>query len=217
MKSREEFFAGLGLDPNKKLILLGGFDFYFSEDVLPTLLNEAINERQIKEPVQIVFRPHPATPFKMEDYNIDELGHITLDAAFVDKKKAFSDTEKFVNLIYHCDVLVNVASTLAIDGSVFDKPIICVNFDDERKNLPHWKSAHRLFDSFDHYEHLIATKGVRLSRSFDELIKDINDYLEDPALDKEGRKKILEEFVDPFDGRSGKRLSCILTEEVSRL
>ena len=173
IKPKAEFLRDNGLDPNKKLILLGGFDFYWSEDVLPMHLDEAITSGRLTDDVQVVFRPHPATPFKMEDYKIETLKHTTLNAPFLDKKTAFSDKDFFINLVYHCDVLVNVASTLAIDGAVFDRPVICVNFDDSSKELPKWKQVGRLFDSFDHYEALMETGCAKVAYSFDEMIDDI--------------------------------------------
>lgn len=214
---RDAFFKGMGLDPTKKLILLGGFDFYWSEDVVPRKLNEAITQGLIDDDVQVVFRPHPRTPFKMEDYHIDELEHVTLNAAFLNPNTAFSDTDTFVNLVYHCDVLINVASTLAVDAAVFDKPVICIDFDDPQKKIPYWKSVHRLFDSFDHYERLVATGGARLPKSFERLIDDINDYLKHPEKDNEGRQAIIDLLVAPFDGKAGTRLGAILSEEVKLL
>ena len=215
IKPREEFFRGMGLDPNKKMILFGGFDFHFSEDSILKWMDEAITDGRISGPVQILFRPHPRTPFKMEEYHVEERKNVVLNAAFLDKKKAFSDTETFINLVYHCDVIVIAASTMAIDGAVFDKPVICLNFDDPEKNVPHWKQAGRFYDSFDHYEHLISRGGVNLVTSLDQLIEGINEYMADPTKDALGRKQVLETLVEPFDGKSGERLGTILNEEIA--
>lgn len=214
IKTREEFFQEYGLNPSKKLILLGGFDFYWSEYVLPANLDNAIDERKVEEPAQVVFRPHPSTPFKMSDYKIGELKHTILNAPFLDKSTAFSDKDFFINLLYHCDVLINVASTLAIDGAVFDKPVICINFDDPCKNLSKWERVGRLYDSFDHYEALMETGCAKISNSFDEMINDINVYIKNPSLHHEGRMKAIDRFVAPFEGDSGMRLVKEVLNEV---
>ena len=209
IKSKEEFFSSLGIDLNKKLILLGGSDFYYSEDKLPEILNDAIKSENIKN-AHVIFRPHPRPIFSMEEYHLKELEHITLDQG----AKTLSDTEHFVNLMIHSDVIINIASTLSVDASVFETPAICINFDTPGKKLSHFESVHRLYDYFDHYEKLVSSGGVRTPISPEGLIKDINEYLDNPELDKEGRQRIVEFFVEPFDGNSGKRLAKILTDEV---
>ncbi len=218
IKSREEFFTQYGLDLNKKLILLGGSDFYYTEDVLPKVINKLIESKQITEPVQVIFRPHPVSLFNIKEYKLNELKHIALDPTFVDTGTAkFSNEEKFVNLMTHSDIIINIASTLSIDGAVFDTPVICINFDDSARKLSRWESVHRLYDTFDHYEQLVKTGGVRTPQSHQELAKDINDYLKDPSIDKEGRKQILENFVEPFDGKTSERLATILVKETSNI
>ena len=211
MKSRKEFLNSLGLDQDKKLILLGGSDFYYSEDKLPKILNDAIESQKIKS-AQVIFRPHPRSIFSIEDYGLQGLKHIKLDEG----AKTLSDTEYFVNLMTHSDVIINIASTLSIDASVFGTPAICINFDTPGKKLSRFESVHRLYDYFDHYEKLVSSGGARTPTSSKMLIEDINKYLADPNIDKDGRKKIVEFFVEPFDGKSGERLAEILTSEVKR-
>ncbi|MDC1205249.1 hypothetical protein N8083_00170 [Candidatus Pacebacteria bacterium] len=213
LKPREEFMEHFGLDPNKRFVLLGGSDFYYSEDVLPKLLDDAIEKEEIQKPLQVVFRPHPASLFSHSDYGLDELSHVKLDDAFSGKKK-FSDTEKFVNLIFHADIVINISSTLSVDAAVFDTPAICVKFDDPNRKLSYYEKVDRLYDMFDHYERLVSTGGVRTPESPEALIHTINEYLEDSTLDSTGRKKIVEEFVSPFDGQAGKRLGEIVSEYV---
>ncbi len=217
IKPKSQFLEDNGLDSNKKLILLGGFDFYWSEDVLPKKLDQAIEDGKLSSEAQVVFRPHPSTPFKMEDYGMDNLKHTILNAPFLDKRTAFNDKEFFINLLYHCDVLINVASTLAIDGAVFDRPVICINFDDPSKVLPKWKQVGRLFDSFDHYEALMKTGSAKVSTSFDMMIEDINAYFTDPVLHHENRVEAIDKFVAPFEGDSGKRLVREVLREVNNL
>jgi hypothetical protein len=213
IKSKEEFFNELGLDITKKLILVGGSDFYYSEDKLPQILNDAISNKEIKESSQIYFRPHPRSLFSRDEYNLDNLEHVTLDGG-KNAVTGFSDGDKLINLLYHSDIIIQIASTMAIDASVFETPTICINFDSPLKNISYWERVTRLYDTFDHYEKLVSSGGARTSESKEELIEDINDYLKNPKLDSEGRQKMLDFFVEPFDGKSGERLANILTEEI---
>lgn len=203
---RDAFMRDLGLDPDKKLVLLGGSDFYYSEDVLPKILNDAIASGAITEPTQVVFRPHPSSIFSKAEYGLEALPHVHLNDAFSGGQK-FTDGETFLNLLYHADVIINIASTLSIDAAVFDTPAICINFDDPQKKLSYYEEVHRLYDHFDHYERLVATGGVETPRSPEELVQAINEAFADPAKRSEGRSRIIDTFVAPFDGKAGERLA----------
>tara|TARA_B100000745_G_scaffold290355_1_gene229220 strand:- start:18945 stop:20318 length:1374 start_codon:yes stop_codon:yes gene_type:complete len=212
---RKVFCDALGIDSDKKILFIGGSDFYYSEDELPKILNDAIEKNEIKEPAHVIFRPHPASLFSIEEYGLNTLPHITLDPTFVNKEKVFfSDAERFVNLMYHADVVINIASTLSIDAAVFDTPAICINFDSKSKHLSYWEQVGRLYDHFDHYEKLVATGGAVTPESSEALIQNINTYFENPKKDAEGRKEVIKTFVAPFDGFSGKRLAEIVFESV---
>ena len=123
IRPKKDFFAELGLDINKKLILLGGSDFYYSEDTLPRKLNEMIADGRIKEPTQVYFRPHPSSLFTRHEYELDKLKHIILDGKEKDKT-GFSDGDKLINLFYHSDIIIHIASTLAIDAAIYDLSLI---------------------------------------------------------------------------------------------
>ena len=213
IKPREEFFREMNLDPNKKLILVGGSDFYYTENKLPETLNELVEGGLINEPVQFYFRPHPMSMFSVEDYHLDNLDNVILDGGSEDKK-SFSDGDKLMNLFYHSEIIINICSTLSIDAAVFKTPAICINFDDIESSQSYWESVSRLYDSFDHYEKLIATGGVKLPDSKAQLAEDINSYLENPELDSEGRQEIIDEFVAPFDGKASQRLAEKVGEEL---
>ena len=214
LESREDFMEKTGLDPNKKLIFIAGFDIYLSEDKLPALVDEMIENGVIRGEVQAIFTRHPKSSFEESEYGFDKLSNVKLYNLF-DSKFVFDNTEKtFVNIMYHSDVILNVASTVAIDAAVFDTPVICVSFDSPEKKLTKWQSVRRLHDHFDHYEKLISSGGAPLAKSSEELSLLINKYLEDPSKDLDGRKKILEFFVDPFDGKAGERLAQILSKDI---
>lgn len=219
IKPKEEFFRELGLDPNKNLILLGGSDFYYTEDKLPRIIDNFIEDGTIKQPTQVFFRPHPRSLFSRTEYDLDSLKHTILDGG-KRGQTGFSDTDKLINLFYYADIIISIASTLSIDAAVFKTPAITIAFDSPKaegqKKLSYWEEVGRLHDTFDHYEKLVSTGGARTPKSKEELAKDINEYLENPSLDADGRQKILDNFVEPFDGKSGERLAGIVSEELRK-
>ena len=56
--------------------------------------------------------------------------------------------------------------------------------------------------------------GVQTPTSMNELVKAINEYLEDPTKDFDGRKRIIEEFVAPLDGKAGERLAKTVVKNI---
>lgn len=215
---REDFFVSLGLDLNRKLIFLAGFDFYYSEDSLPGVLNELIESGKIGSDAQVLFTQHPASSFTKEDYRVDELQHVTYLNLFAGKPMGFMNTEQtFINIAWYADVIVNVASTVAIDAAVLDRPVVCIGFDDPKKSLTYWERVNRLHDSFDHYEHLHSTGATKIANSPEELGEMINQYLDDANLDHDGRMRAREEFVAPFDGGAGERVAKNLLDAMSKI
>jgi hypothetical protein len=92
---------------------------------------------------------------------------------------------------------------MSIDAAAFDKPVINLAFDGYEK-LPYIKSVRRLYD-LEHYVPVVKSGGVRLAYNEKELIEWINKYLENPSLDRVGRKRMLEEQCYKFDGKSTAR------------
>lgn len=220
LEDRTTFFERVGLDPNKKLILYPGSDINLTEHTIPPLFEKFIEEGEIKDLVQVVYRPHPSSPVDLE--KIGKMKHVILDDVFekrrIGKLSPMSfDTTNFINYLYHSDIVINSGSTLSIDAAVFGKPVICINFEDESAKVSYWHSVNRMYDSWTHYIRLVKTGGVRLVNSPDELVTEINAYLEDPKRDEEGRKEILRLFAEPLDGQAGKRLAHIMTEELAKV
>ena len=85
-----------------------------------------------------------------------------------------------------------------------DTPIVNIGFDGYASEPPE-RSVARVYD-FTHYANLVRAGGVRIARSADEMIAQINAYLENPALDRESRARIVEEQCYRIDGRSGERV-----------
>lgn len=213
---KDELFTKLGLDPQKRTIYFTGFDIYFSEAIVPRLLNDAIENGQLPKDLQVLFTRHPASKVSLEEYQLDELEHVVYVDMFDNTALKFQGTEQtFINFVSHADVVVNVASTVAIDCAVLNKPVICISFDNPELKLKHWSQAERLFDSFDHYERLIGTGGAFKASSPDLLLDQINKYLENPNLDYEKRQVVKQLFVEPFDGKSGSRLVKIVADELN--
>ncbi|MCK5230795.1 MAG: hypothetical protein KAR13_11050, partial [Desulfobulbaceae bacterium] len=119
-------------------------------------------------------------------------------------KYATNDLKLLVNLMNHADVVLTGPGTLAMDAVAFDTPVVSIGFDGDR-NLPYERSILFRYD-FDHYAKVTEIGGSRLVKSFDEMDRAINEYLENPNIDAAKRERLREQQLTPFDGCSGERI-----------
>lgn len=211
LKSREEFMRALKLDPTKKMILYAGAGDVLAphdEEVLAALLQAIESGRVLGEP-QVVVRPHPKYLYRIEIippksfWAYDRPGTVVGPRA-MDFEFNKSDIDHLMNSLFHADLLIHTASTLGIESAIFDRPTITIGYDGDTKPV-HAYSTARYYD-YEHYARVIATGGMHVAHSTDELISFTNQYLRDPAKDREGRRQIVDENTYKVGG-AGKRVA----------
>lgn len=214
--------TALGLDPQRPYMLFGMSAPYFAPreiDIVEWLARQ-VNENRFGDQMQLVVRPHPQNvQGSMADQSwlprLDRIAgprvavdYPSLENSRLEWNLKESDLAHLVNLISGCSLLLNSGSTLSIDALIHDKPVIVTSFDAEA-DLAWFKSARRALD-FYHYAKLVATGGVRVVRSFDQLDSAITRYLADPSADAAGRARAREQEVGYTDGRSAARVADAL-------
>lgn len=218
--TREAFFRSIGVDPKKRLILFAPFFDRYTGSAIAMIngLVDAIESGKLPRDIHMLIRYRPAVPhipegqlhtsvYVSESRPCEYYFPIKTKLMLSHKDWEFSedDMQRLLNSLYFSDCIINTFSTLTIDGAAFDKPSIGIRFDAD-PNCPPLHSVISLADRHDHYRELEALGGVRLVYSMDDLVHAINAYLKNPALDREGRKRICEEQIQFFDGRSGTRV-----------
>lgn len=219
LMSREEYFKSMGLDPNKKLVLWGSSGVFTPDDAhIPKILVEAIQSGKILNgSVSLLIRAHFTDAkdkrfdcFKgIENVKIDD--NLALSEFFHDRCDPREDEiKRFVNMIYHSDVVVCLCSTLTLDAFCVDKPVINTVFkslyDKNGKDISH------ILYEWDHYEPIIKEKAVDMVYSEEELFKSLNDCLQHPERKKEARQRVLDTLCYKVDGQSSKRIANEILE-----
>jgi hypothetical protein len=200
----------LGLDPRKRTLLLATSSFTYESDqtYLVDLLLEAIRNREIRQPLQIVLRLHPD----------DRVGRylkyryapeVVLDIperylATLGWTMTSSDLDRMAALLCHADVMVNFATTVTLEAAIVDTPTLLVAFspidpDEMRRYVDglHFRM---------HYKALVERDLVPIARDRVQLVNWVNRFLDDPALYAQQRAAIVREWVQFTDGRSAERL-----------
>ena len=115
------------------------------------------------------------------------------------------------NLIIKSDVIINVYSTLNIEGAIFDKPLINIDFDDfepmYKWNKKFERQSLSIDRALDHNARIMNYNAISNLLNEDELIKKINQYLENPSYKSKDREVISEKEAGPNKGSSGKFIS----------
>ncbi|HEX3129956.1 MAG TPA: hypothetical protein VH394_21665 [Thermoanaerobaculia bacterium] len=209
---REELFAAYGFDPRRPLVLYGAATPHLAPS--EHLVVERLARDLAATETQLLVRTHPG----------DDGGR------FLDLKSNFfalqipgqrgkgridgycptdEENREMVSTIQHADVVVNLASTLTLDAAVCDRPVVNVAFDPQPQGSLA-RTVDKYYTDYDHYRTVVEHGAVRLARSPEELSARITDYLRDPGLDREGRRRVAELWCGPLDGQSGRRLAASL-------
>jgi hypothetical protein len=117
-----------------------------------------------------------------------------------------SDVQFLANLTHHCDLNVNMASTMTLDFAIHDKPVVNVAFD-VGSPPPHGTPLWDYYYRFEHYRPVVELRAARFARSREELWDQVSRYLADPSLDRDGRRKLVELEAGPQIGGSLARIT----------
>jgi len=212
--SREEFFARLGADPRLPLVCYTGGDSGTApEDPqhLAILLGLVRNGSIARRP-QVLLRPAPPDPGDRYDgvrRDYPELIYLppawchTEPGSWLASMPYADDVRLLANLTYHADLNINMASTMTLDYALHDRPVVNVAFDVAQPPVlgtPVWD----LYYQYEHYRPVVELGAARFARSPEELATHVNAYLTDPALDREGRRRLATLQVGRPVGQSAK-------------
>lgn len=218
LSSREEFFREIGADTDKKLLVYttAGTHISSADPEIVDIIKGYIEEGRFSSPCQLLVRAHPRAPFALyqrfancPDIILERPGRLS-DAYSDNWDPTRRDLIHLANTMRHADVAINIASTITIEACIFNTPAVNIGFDGQQKN-PYLDSTIRYYD-YSHYRNIVRAQGVRIARNKEELLEYINMYLENPQLDSDGRKRIVEEQCFYTDGKSGERVAKYLLE-----
>lgn len=217
-ESREAFFARMGLDPNKRILLYCAAGLWMAKDETEILkwLDEQI-ESGVFGSVQVLVRLHPKYDCGADQ--LEQAKHLILDrpGTYITKEIAQweyedADLKHLLSSIRFANVTINTASTMSIEAAYFDRPIINIGIDP--KPVPYALSVKRYYER-EHYKPILDAGGAKLVTSYEDLSNAIRQYLAHPEEDHQGRDRIVLEQCMGREPIAGIRLRSILSEYVS--
>jgi len=221
--NRADFFRRIGVDPSKKLILLGtmGKTFSNSDWQLIDFLRGLISGGKISGDCEILVRFLPYDILEEEElkkrpglvYDYPGVRFDSRRLGGTEWDMGAPEINHLKDTLSQMSLLICYASSLSIEAAIFDKPVININFEFKKEKMA-MKSPTQYFKT-EHYKKAVATGGIKLVGSGEELIEWINKYLENPSLDKEGRKRLVWEQCPFKDGKSGERIANFILNQMN--
>lgn len=221
--TRADFCQRIGLDPARRIITLATIPaskFGHHDFVIDRLL-AAIKAGAISEPADVLVRLHPRDEVHLYE-KYAGLPHIVVEKAFrrtaarsgdgMDVDFMAENTRHLADTLHHSDVVLNVASTIAIEASIFDTPVINIGFDGQpgsNDSLMKWHYGST------HFQKVVRSGAVRIAQSADEMVDLINMYLIDPSTDAAGRRRIVTDQCEFMDGRSARRVAAEIIQQLT--
>ena len=228
---KDEYFKLHGLDPQRKLISYASSFVTFSPNIQNVeTLARLVSQDHLSEPAQLLVRLHPnhfmdVERFAAEREQIHQLAHemphvhVVAPVALGGSLGHYSgeDMPEKTSMMAYSDVFVTVYSTMVVEASVHDRPVVSACIDSSvgwpgKFHLPlsrigGWPTHSRFRDS----------GAGRVAYTADELAAAVNYYLANPDADLDSRRAfILREctYIDATAGRrTGEYLVSLLDQQ----
>ena len=213
LESRSEFFGRYGLDPDRKVICFSGDDLSTSPLDHEYLADLAEALRAIPEAYrpQILFRRNPTDSIDRYRSTLDRYPEIHIsDPAWVTLSQndwtkvvpTAEDTKLLANVVHHCDIVINVGSTMALDFAIVKKPAIYLRYPPSSWN-PNMKWSIEQVYRYPHYNFLPRIHPVTWVYSREDLASTVMHVLDHPQELQSEREKWVNFLVQsPLDKAS---------------
>jgi hypothetical protein len=223
--SREAFCARVGADPARKLVTLTTtpHELYPHHDHVLRVLRRTLDSGAFAAAAQVLVRLHPRDD-RTHYREFEQVPGIILEKPFRETVRAgdglavdvtAASQQHLADTLCHSDVIVNVASTIAIEAAIFDTPVVNIAFDGERES-EFARSARRYYQ-FTHYTNITGRRAVRVAWTPDELVREVNAYLLEPGRDAAARRRVVQEQCQFLDGRAAERVAAFVLDDLARV
>ena len=216
--SREEFCRRVGADPSRPVVLYstGMANHIAGEPRLVEDLADRLRAMTDLGSPQLLVRIYAKGPQGI----FDELKRRRPDILFPEilwepawLTPKIEDLHMLTNMLRHCAVGINVASTISLELCMFDKP--CLNVGYLPPGVPMVFDYRRYYE-FEHYKPIVDSGGILVARSEAEMTSMLRDALTAPGRDSARRAALLKNFFgDTLDGQCGHRVAEILSRLAS--
>lgn len=218
---RDIFCKKIGIDPRRRIVVyspLGG-TFWRSDWDMIDFLHRLIDEGKMGDDAALFVRFPPnefvdeheiaSRPFLRYDYP----GVRFSETRGSDWDMTFPELAHLADTLFHMSLLICYASSISVDAAMLNRPVININFTLGEDGRFGGVRPSELY-GMTHYRAALASGGIRLVGSVEELIAWAGQYLARPGLDREGRARLAREQCWILDGKAGERIGKFILDQV---
>jgi hypothetical protein len=211
--SREELCSQIGIDPKRPFVLYTtGIDRHFPKEHLTVeSVIKFLQDADISPKPQLVVRTYAkGTSLEMKALAQKKIPAVVFPPVKWQEKwftPMLEDVSVYTNLLRHCCLGINAASTVSLELLINDKPVVNLGFDPPKSNLLHHCRWIRHIH-FDHYRLVAQSGAVMVAYSEKDMHEMLTQGLTRPQADSQKRKHFIETMFDNgLDGNSGLRVA----------
>jgi len=226
LMEKDEYFKLHHLDPEKKLLGYACSFTTFSPNYqnIEAIIN-LMQSDELKEPCQLLIRFHPNhflddPLFRGEKEHITRLAKENPNVHLVEPVPLGGDLGYYSgedmpeksSMMAYSDIFLTVYSTMVVEASIHDTPIISVCLD-----VPGgWKDSNRFYlplstiGNWPTHKRFIESGAGRVALNLKELKEHINTYLKEPEIDLEKQRNFIKDECTYIDASAGRRIAGFL-------
>jgi hypothetical protein len=219
-QSRKDFCSEIGANPVRPIVLYTtGMANHMPQE--PELVEEIADLLELLDEEnrpQLLVRVYP----KDLTGRFEELKKRRRDILFpqINWSKSWltpleEDSASLVNMLRHCALGINIASTVSLELCMFDKPVINIGYNPQNLSAKDIRFAD--YYEFEHYRPVVASGAVELARNPRQLRELIAEYLKRPERRRNERADLMKKmFGSTLDGKSAERVAQTLLDIAAR-
>ncbi|HQK41036.1 MAG TPA: hypothetical protein PLO52_13090 [Flavobacterium alvei] len=219
--NKDSLIAKFNLDSQKPIVFFTCNDSSSKNDpIYLELLASFIENNRLIKGVNLIVRTSPAEDpdrfkqiaekykfikWNFPDWTIKREGH---QEAWSQRVPSVQDLDDLKSLLNHCDVNINVLSTITLDAFIFDKPVINPVFGNDTNGL----FDDQKFLKYKHLSVLVDSNSSDVVKNEEEYLSAINKILLGGDIKKQERKYFnILQIGKPLEGTS-KRIAQTLSK-----
>lgn len=227
---RREYFKLHGLDPGRRLIAYASSFISFSPDIQNIeALARLVEGDQLGQPCQLLVRLHPnhfmdVSRFAEERARVQALVDANPHVFLVEPVAlggalghySGEDMDEKTSMMAHADVFVTVYSTMVVEASMHDTPVIGLCID----SPVGWPGKYTLplsqIGGWPTHSRFRESGAGRVALTEEELRQHLSDYLAHPQADLEARRKFVADECTYIDASAGRHTADNLLQMLEK-
>ena len=214
--TKENLIAKFNLDANKPILFFTCNDSSSKNDpIYLNILAEFIEKNKLIKKVNLIVRTSPveeperfntiAEKYKFiiwnfPDWTIKTKNH---QESWSQRVPSIEDLNDLKSLLYHCDININVLSTITLDSFIFNKPVVNPVFGNKENKM----FDDQKFLKYQHLFNLVVSKSSEIVKNEDEFLTAINNLLSGNDNRMIQRKEFLNLQIGKPLENTGKRIA----------